>query len=94
MAPREFEWDQLIFAFDIFLELSYPLLGRPSLDQKGSLADYQGPAPLARSQGGASSNGRPNDDPLTCRTRRRPLFYVYEALFIKLKNIVIDFNRF
>jgi hypothetical protein len=94
VAPREFEWDQLIFAFDIFLELSYPLLGRPSLDQKGSLADYQGPAPSAPSQGGASSNGRPNDDPLTCRTRRRPLFYVYEALFIKLNDIVIDFNRY
>ena len=80
MAPREFEWDQLIFSFDIFLELSYPLLGRPSLDQKGSLADYQGPAPSAPSQGGALSNGRPNDDPLTCRTRRRPSFYVFEAL--------------
>jgi hypothetical protein len=49
---------------------------------------------LAPSQGGASSNGRPNDDPLTCRTRRRPLFYVNEALFIKLNDIVIDFNRF
>ena len=94
MALREFEWDQLIFSFDIFLELSYPLLGRPSLDQKGSLADYQGPAPLAPSQIGASSSGRPSDDPLTCRTRRRPLFYVHEAFFIKLNDIILDFNRY
>jgi len=93
VAPREFEWDQLIFSFDIFLELSYPLLGRPSLDQKGSLADYQGPVPSAPSQDGASSIGRPSDDPLTCCTRQRPLFYVYEALFIKLNDIIINFNK-
>ena len=64
-------------AFRTVYDSSNPLLGAPSLDQMVRRATSHGPAPSAPSQGGALSSDISSYDHLTCRTRRRPSFYVY-----------------
>ena len=60
VKPQKREENLLGMAFHKVHESSNPLLGAPSLDQMGQRATSQGPAPLAPSQGGASSSERPS----------------------------------